>query len=79
MNIKYQILFFISVVLISCGKNSKLTELKNDEILVIDRVEHGCFHYQHYIDSIKYKNEKYYVEEYELIDTTKLKIGFKSL
>jgi len=79
MNIKYQIFFFISVVLISCGKKSKLTELKNDEKLVIDRVEHGCTHYQYYIDSIKYINEKYYVEEYELIDTTKLKMRFKSV
>ena len=79
MNIKCQILFFISVVLISCGKKSKLTELKNDEILVINRVEHGCTHYQYNIDSIKYINEKYYVEEYELMDSTKLKMRFKSM
>lgn len=77
MNMKYKILFIISAVLISCGKNSKLTELKNDEIIVMDRVEHGCFHYQHYIDSIKYINEKYVVDEYEQIDNTNLKIGFK--
>lgn len=79
MNIKYQILFIISVVLISCGKNSKLIEMKNDEIFVIDRVEHGCTHYQHYIDSIKYINHKYHVKEYELTDTTNLKIVFKSV
>ena len=34
MNMKYKILFIISAVLISCGKKSKLTELKNDEKLV---------------------------------------------
>ena len=79
MKLKYLKLFFISFLMISCFKRNKHSELKNNEVLIVDRIEHGCTHHHHYRDSIKYINQKYYVHEYQLIDTTMICVGFKSI